>query len=195
MSIQRRVAAIGLAMLVLTIGACQSTTTDATSPPVDPTPAASTGNDTSTWVDYTAPDDAFALKHPADWQPFPEGGRTFFSGGATWGSGITVGRYDKAGLEPAAWVEANCGRQMDFGVNKPDESGGLVSCDVPLDGWTSTTVDGRPASLDVSQEACCLDVVVFTDDAAYVITSWGGTSADRPLVDAFVSTIRLEPGA
>ena len=62
MAIQRRVAAIGLAMLVLTIGACQSTTTDATSPPVDPTPAASTGNDTSTWVDYTAPDDAFALK-------------------------------------------------------------------------------------------------------------------------------------
>ena len=183
--------AVILAMTIV-LGACQSSTSVASQAP-SPSPAASTGADTSTWSDYTSDELGFTLQHPADWSAFPEGGRIFFSGGATWTSGVTVGRYATDGADPAAWIEAHCGRVIDLGVNRPDEADGLVSCDVPLDSWTPTSVDGRPASMDASDEGCCIDTVVFTDDAAYVITAWAGTAADRPLVDAFLSTIRLQP--
>jgi hypothetical protein len=155
-----------------------------------PTPSAS-GSD-APWTSYTSPDLGFTLSHPPDWSPFPEGDRVFFSGAADWGTGISVGRYD-GGLEPDAWLAANCGRTNAFTANRPDESEGLVPCNVPIAEWTTTTVDGFDGFEGESPDGCCRDLVVFTEDAVYVITGWHNAAYDMALFDAFVATIDIHP--
>ena len=89
--------------------------------------AAASGLDPSTWTETVSTEYGFTVKHPAEWSGFPEPGRTFFAGGADWGTGISVGRYPMGdAATPADWLEANCGRTFAFAAQKPDPAEGLV---------------------------------------------------------------------
>jgi hypothetical protein len=158
-----------------------------------PAPSASARIDPSSWVPYTSTTYGFSLRHQPDWSPFDETNRVFFSGGASWGTGISVGRYVNAdGLEPQAWMDANCDRTNAFTANRPDDSKGAVPCGKPLDNWTNTSIDGHEAFQSDSPDNCCLDVVAFVDDKVYLVTGWHNAT-ELTLFNAFLSTITLQP--
>jgi hypothetical protein len=167
----------------------------APSPSPSPSASVAASLDPSTWTEYTSTEYGFTVKHPPDWAPWPEQNRIFFSGGADWGTGISVGRYPMGDAStPDAWLEANCGRAFAFAGTKPDPADGLVGCEL-MDGaaWAATTVDGHDAVDGSSSDNCCRDTVVFAEDQVYVITGWHNVAYDRPLFDAFVETLTLQP--
>lgn len=195
-----RFAAMAIVVLVVASGAFiflrPSTDSGAGNPGASPTPTASesTAPDTSTWTSYTSPDAGFSASHPADWGAFPREVETFFSGGEAWTSGIAVARYPAAGLDQEVWLAANCGIRNGTYGNTADAIT-LVPCDPPLADWTATQVDGRDALQSYTPDGCCLDTLVFADDQVYVITTTSSITADRPLIDAFLSTLTLDPAS
>jgi hypothetical protein len=191
-----RLAATALAVLVVAFGTLlylrpASDPGLGAQPIASPTANGSAMPDPSTWTSYTSAEHGFEVSHPADWDAYPKEGEVWFSGGPpnTWSSGITVRRYAGDGLDQEAWIEANCGvRNGTFG-NVADVIA-LPPCEPPS-AWASTNVDGH-AALWHLDDACCLDTVVFVGDNVYVITATSSFAADRPLVDAFLSTLRLQ---
>jgi hypothetical protein len=188
------VAALGLGIALtayLTLGPVLRSNVGAPTPSASPSAESSPLPDVSTWTGYTSTDDGYTLSHPADWQPFPRDGEVWFSGGPPeqWQSGIAVHRYDAGGLDQAAWLEANCGvRNGAFG--DAADAIALVPCE-PIESWASTEVAGTEA-LTHYDDMCCYDTVVFAGENVYVISATGSFSADRPLADAFLSTLRFD---
>jgi hypothetical protein len=200
MSTPLRLAATALAVVVVAFGAFvflrPAPGGVGTTPPASdasPTPSPSTGADTTSWTPYTSTEYGFELRHPPEWSAFPETNRIWFSGGAEWATGATVGRYLDPDRDPDSWLQEHCGRTNAFTGNRPDDSDGAVACSRPLAEWTTTEVDGHEAKLARSPDECCTDVLVFVDDHVYVITGWDVVWEDETFLNAFLSTIRLMP--
>ena len=68
----------------------------------------------------------------------------------------------------------------------------IPPCEPAWSDWTPTEVDGHTGGWTLD-DSCCLDTVVFAGEDVFVITATSSFAADRPMVDAFLSTIRLQP--
>ncbi len=66
-----------------------------------------------------------------------------------------------------------------------------MPCEPGLSTWTPVQVDGQDGFEAYAEDGCCLDTVVFAGDNVYVITTTSSITVDRPLIDAFMSTLRF----
>jgi hypothetical protein len=203
------VVALGAATFSLGIGGTPAPlptpTATATPAPSPSTSASPEPLDTATWLPYSSARYGFEIAHPADWAPeappdhdwalpadavFPNTATEHFTySQAVDGQGIGVSVWSvpvESGTTVESWLQAYC-----------DAS--TYCSTVPSEDF-AVTMDGHPGALySVGGAPHAIFVV---DDRIYVVACWrsdddptvaryGGST---PLVEAFVSTMRLPAG-
>ena len=155
-----------------------------------PSVSSSPSPDSSTWPTFTSERYGFEVRYPAGWDVYPASGQyqpgvdnddQVVSDRITVGAGFS-GLYSsstpsEAGTAPEQWIERY-----------------VCPCVPKVSEWESRTVDGQPARQAVTNSGeQTIEVYVFTDERVYRFIGANVLVRDRPLWEAFLSTIRLHP--
>jgi hypothetical protein len=172
---------------------------DAATPTPTPSPSPNL-LDTSTWRSFTSARYGLEMAYPARW--------TVESASQPWNlvtdqiSGVFLSSTDRFFAPKLSATFAAYGMALPEGMpyeafiadyRAPNVAARGVGCFPPPSLWERITIDGHDAGLVSGCDY--LEAMLLADGHVYIFSGYSALAIDRPMFDAFLSTIRLYPAA